>query len=167
MSSHFSKTMIGAAFLLASTTLGHAQSTQMQITVDESRILQLPVTPGAIILGNPSIADVSIQGLKLFVHGRSYGQTNLTILDLQGSEVASIKLVTVRAPDDTVAIYTMDKGDPLLQRFTSSCVDACQSILTVGDTKEYFETVKKQTEDKFKLATGEKSAEAEAPQAPQ
>ena len=55
--------------------------------------MSLPTAPGAIVIGNPSIADVSIQGQNIFIHGRSFGQTNLIILDLQGNQVANFDLM--------------------------------------------------------------------------
>jgi hypothetical protein len=37
----------------------------------------------------------------------------------------------------------------------------------VGDDKDYVERIKKQTSDKFGLATGSQTAETKAPEAPQ
>jgi hypothetical protein len=153
--------LAGAAVFLASTFTAQAEVQTIRVPVDESQILQLPGQPGAIIVGNPSIADVSIQGQKLFVHGRSFGETNLIILDLQGNQVASFRLVGTNAQDSLVTLFRAD------QRFSYSCNDTCQTNYQVGDNKDYTDIVKKQIADKFGLATGSETAEAKAPEAPQ
>lgn len=133
----------------------------LSVEVDKSHILTLPSTPGAIVIGNPAIADVSIQGQKIFIHGRSFGQTNLTILDLEGNQIANFDLIGKHTQVSTVAVF---RG-PLRQSY--SCSTLCESQIQVGDDPAYFDFLRKETEDKFKLATGSKSAEAEAPAAPQ
>jgi hypothetical protein len=153
--------LTGAAVYLAATITAQAEIQTLTVAVDESQILQLPAQPGAIIVGNPSIADVSIQGQKLFVHGRSFGHTNLIILDLQGNQIASFKLVGQLAQDTLLTVYRGPK------RYSYSCVGTCQTNLQVGDDKDYTELTKKQTEDKFGLATGSETAETKAPEAPQ
>lgn len=168
MISHISRILIGTALMLTSAQLAHAEVMKMRVMVDESQILQLPATPGAIIIGNPTVADVSIQGQKLFIHGRAFGQTNLTILDLQGNQVASFDLVTVAQRDDSVAVFKNERDGPNVGfRFTYSCIDTCNSVLTAGDDPKYFGQVEDQIKKKFELATGSQSAEAKAPEAPQ
>jgi hypothetical protein len=153
--------LTGAAVYLAATITAQAEIQTLTVAVDESQILQLPAQPGAIIVGNPSIADVSIQGQKLFVHGRSFGQTNLIILDLQGNQIASFKLVGTNVQDSLVAVF---RGP---SRFSYSCAGTCQSNFQIGDDEVYTKNLKTQTSDKFGLATGSETAEAKAPEAPQ
>ena len=46
------------------------------------------------MVGNPSIADVSVQsGKVLVVTGKSYGETNLIVMDADGKVVANRKLI--------------------------------------------------------------------------
>ena len=153
--------LAGVMVFLTSGMSAQAEIQTLAVAVDESQILQLPAQPGAIIIGNPSIADVSIQGQKLFVHGRSFGQTNLIILDLQGNQIASFKLVGQLAQDSLISVY---RGH---ERFSYSCAGTCEANLQVGDDKDYAERIKKQMSDKFGLATGSETAEAKAPEAPQ
>jgi hypothetical protein len=169
MMSHLKTLILGTAMIAALAAHARAEAQKLRVPVDESTILNLPTTPGAIVIGNPSIADVSIQGQKLFVHGRTFGQTNLTILDLEGNQVASFDLLGVRRPDDTVAVFKEPLENNLkgLWRYTYSCVDGCESILTVGDEPKFFGISKDQTKDKNELATGSTTAEAKAPEAPQ
>ncbi len=151
--------LLGAVAVLS--VAAHAESQTIVVAVDESQIMQLPTQPGAIIIGNPSIADVSIQGQQLFVHGRSFGQTNLTILDLQGKQIANFKLVGTLEQESLVTVY---RGP---RRFSYSCTGSCQSNLQTGDDGEFFRTVNEQTRSKNDLASGSTTAEAKAPEAPQ
>lgn len=153
--------LAGAVVMLASAVSAQAEVQTLAVAVDESQILQLPAQPGAIIIGNPSIADVSIQGQKLFVHGRSFGETNLIILDLQGNQIASFQLVGQLAQTSLVTVY---RGN---ERFSYSCAGTCQTNLQVGDDKDYVERINSQTSKKFGLATGSQTAETKAPEAPQ
>jgi Pilus formation protein N terminal region len=135
----------------------------LTIEVDESQMLTLPTPPGAIIIGNPSIADVSVQGQQIFIHGRGFGQTNLTILDLQGNQIASFSVMGKHTQESAVAIY---KGG-VNARYSYSCAPLCEPELQTGDNEVYFGNTAAQTSKKFELATGNKTAEAEAPAAPQ
>ena len=151
----------GAVAVMLVATAANAEVQTISIGVDQSQILQLPALPGAIVIGNPAIADVSIQGQKLFVHGRSFGQTSLTILDLQGNQMASFNLVGSLIQDGLVTLY---RGP---QRFSLSCAGTCSPTLQVGDDAASFDVQNKQLANKFALATGTTSAEAKAPEAPQ
>lgn len=151
----------GAFAMMVGMTAAKAEVQTISVDVDQSQILQLPATPGAIVIGNPSIADVSIQGQKLFIHGRSFGQTNLTILDLEGNQMANFNLVGTLAQDGLVTLY---KGT---SRYSLSCTGTCAPNLQVGDEDSYFLTQTKQMGAKSSLATGSQTAETKAPEAPQ
>lgn len=163
--SDMSKTILPAVFLSFSCLLAlpqHATAGQiLTVEVDESRVLTLPATPGAIVVGNPAIADVSVQGQRIFIHGRSFGQTNLTILDLDGNTIADFDLVGKHTQVSSVALF---KGT---NRYSYSCATYCESEIQVGDDANYVSSLISVTSGKIELATGNKTAEAAAPQAPQ
>jgi hypothetical protein len=139
-----------------------AQAGQLlEIEVDESQIMTLPSTPGAIVIGNPSIADVSIQGQKIFVHGRGFGQTNLTILDLQGNQIANFDVVGKQTKSSAFAVF---RGP---DRYSFSCATFCEAEAQIGDQQDRMLGILAQNSAKIELATGNKTAEAAAPQAPQ
>jgi Pilus formation protein N terminal region len=133
----------------------------LEIEVDESQIMTLPSTPGAIVIGNPAIADVSIQGQKIFVHGRGFGQTNLTILDLQGNQIANFNVVGKQTKSSALALF---RGP---DRYSYSCATYCEAEAQIGDQQERMLGILAQNSAKIELATGNKTAEATAPQAPQ
>lgn len=151
----------GSVAVILGASVAHAEVQTILVRVDESQVLQLPASPGAIVIGNPAIADVSIQGQKLFLHGRSFGQTNLTILDLEGKQMANFNLVGTLEQNELVTLY---RGT---QRYSMSCTGSCAPNMQVGDEVIYFGSQVKQLQDKLSLATGSESSEVKAPEAPQ
>jgi Flp pilus assembly secretin CpaC len=152
--------LLGVAALVQMNSASSARDA-LRVQVDESQTMTLPGTPGAIILGNPSIADVSVQGSKLFIHGRGFGQTNLTILDLQGNAIADFDLMVSHTQISSIAVY---RGTA---RQSYSCAPYCEGEVQVGDSEEHFKQIIGQVSSKIQIATGSKTAEASAPPAPQ
>jgi Flp pilus assembly secretin CpaC len=153
--------LAGAAVMCFPLASAQAGGQVLTVEVDESQILQLPKAPGAIVVGNPSIADVSIQGQKIFVHGRGFGQTNLTILDLEGNQMANFSLVGVHSQPATISVY---RG---AERYSYSCMPNCEAQVQVGDNTQFMSLTASQLGAKMGLATGSNIAEAAAPQQPQ
>jgi len=64
--------------------------------LNKTEIVRLPGPATSIIVGNPKIADVTVQASDLlFVVGRGYGETNLIILDNQGNTMMNADLQVV------------------------------------------------------------------------
>jgi Pilus formation protein N terminal region len=152
--------MVSAIALCAGATVASAGQF-LEIQADESKMISLNAAPGAVILGNPSIADVSIDGNRVFLHGRGYGQTSLLILDANGTELASFDLAIKHTQVSNVALF---RGPA---RFSYSCAPNCETELQIGDDAENFKTLSEQWQKKTEIATGSKTAEAKAPAAPQ
>jgi hypothetical protein len=133
----------------------------MEIESDESKMLTLATAPGAVILGNPSIADVSIDGNNIFVHGRGFGQTSLLILDSTGNQIASFDLAVKHTQVSNVAVF---KGP---ERYSYSCAPYCETELQIGDNFGHFKDLAEEWKAKTEIATGSKTSEAKAPAAPQ
>jgi hypothetical protein len=119
----------------------------LTVEVDESQLMTLPSTPGAIT--------------KLILHGRGFGQTTLTILDLDGNQIANFKVIGKHTQVSNVAVF---RG---ADRYSYSCAPYCESEIQVGDKLDYTSGLIVQSTAKLELSTGSKTAEAEAPQAPQ
>src|SRR5262245_46150533 len=65
-----------------------AESADATITVhlDRAKILKLPDETATLVVGNPLIADVTVQqGGIVVITGKSYGITNLVALDRSGT----------------------------------------------------------------------------------
>ncbi|MCB1377282.1 MAG: pilus assembly protein N-terminal domain-containing protein [Alphaproteobacteria bacterium] len=125
---------------------------------DHSRVLSVARPPGTVIVGNPSIADVTIQGDQVFLHAKSYGNTNILILDEAGNHLADYE-VTVQTGGDT-GVYVFKAG--LAQTYV--CAPECEATLRVGDYSEYFNGVAKQQQKRNSIALGAKDGESPAPE---
>ena len=73
---------IAALAVLCSATMALANGTY-SVDLNKTEIVRLPENAGAVVIGNPSIADVTVHSANtLFVVGRGYGETNLIVLNL-------------------------------------------------------------------------------------
>jgi hypothetical protein len=105
----------------------------IDIVLDQARLIKLPERVSTLVIGNPLIADVSMQSSGLMVvTGKGYGVTNLIALDRNGA-VLMEKQVAVKGPYvNTVVVY---RG---VQRETYSCAPFCEPRVTLGDATAFF-----------------------------
>jgi hypothetical protein len=112
----------------------HAESETVNVQLDRATILRLPSKVATIVIGNPAVADGSLQtGGLLVVTGKGYGATNLLALDRQGDTLAEYT-VSVSGPteSDKVVVY---RG---VERETWSCAPKCEHAVVLGDSAPYF-----------------------------
>jgi hypothetical protein len=103
------------------------------VNIDQARLIKLPARVATIVVGNPLIADVTLQpGGIVVVTGKGYGATNLIALD-RGGEVLVDRLIQVEAPADP--IITVYRG---IERESLSCMPVCQPRVTLGDSDKFF-----------------------------
>ncbi|GGK32803.1 pilus assembly protein N-terminal domain-containing protein [Salinarimonas ramus] len=109
----------------------------LTVFLDHAKVIRLPERTQTVIVGNPFIADVTVQrnGI-LIVTGKSYGATNLIALDGQGLLLAE-SMVSVQAPDSD-GVVVVQRG---LARESYACTPNCQPSLRLGDSPEYFGAV--------------------------
>jgi hypothetical protein len=124
------------------------------IYTDHSRILRVDRAPGTVIVGNPSIADVTIQGTQVFLHARSYGTTNIIIMDDNGNQLADYDVTVQTGGSDNVFVF---KAGAVKQTYL--CAPDCEATLHVGDDKDFFKDLATQQQSKVNIALGQKSGE--------
>src|SRR5690348_8502747 len=82
-----------------------ASAASVTITVDEAQVMKLPERVATLVVGNPLIADISIQaGGMAVLTGKGYGMTNLLVLDRAGA-VLEQKTIQVKGARDSVVVY--------------------------------------------------------------
>jgi hypothetical protein len=121
--------------LLSAATIAPAQAaTTFTVNVDQAQIMKLPEKVATIVIGNPLIADATLQsGGILVVTGKGYGSTNLLALDKQGRVVMNTTVQVMGAiGSDLVVVY---KGTA---RETYSCSPECAPRITLGDDPKFF-----------------------------
>lgn len=101
-----------------------------QVDLNKTRVLHLSQPAGAIVVGNPDIADVSVHSSDtLFLVGRGYGQTNILVLNSAGETVMDADIqVSNTLPSNGVRVYN---GANMRQTF--SCAPYCQPAPVLGD----------------------------------
>lgn len=121
-----------AALAIASTLLtpmvAMAESAPVSVKVNMARILRINAPAATVIIGNPGIADAAIQDPQtLVLTGKSYGQTNLIVLDAQGNPIADTMIEVVQEQAGLVTVYLGNK------RTSLACEPVCQPIIMLGD----------------------------------
>ena len=130
----FRRSIIGAlASAIASTALtGAACAGEVWVTMDYVKPFMLERPAGQIIVGNPGIADVTVQDpRKILLYGKSPGATNLYIFDEDGEKIDNL-IVRVRSVGD--GMVTFQRGT---QRTTLNCMTNCEATVTVGDGESF------------------------------
>lgn len=111
-----------------------AQADTLSINVDQAQIMRLPEKIATIVIGNPLIADATLQsGGVLVVTGKGYGATNLLALDRSGRVVMEKTIQVLGA--GTGDIVTVFKG---VERESYSCAPNCERRITLGDSPGFF-----------------------------
>jgi hypothetical protein len=119
------------------------------VRYDQSQLLRLPRAASEIIVGNPSIADVTLQdGNLLVVTGKTFGITNVIALDADHNVIQDQRVMVER---DDRKIVNLHKGS---QRFTYACTPNCEPTLTIGDEKDFFSSVQSANSAKTKFSQG-------------
>lgn len=110
------------------------------VEVDQARLFKLPERAATVVIGDPLIADLSIQpGGLAVVTGKGYGATNVIVLDKNGAVLAE-HTVLVRGPSDPIVVVY--RGST---RETYSCTPECSPRITLGDDGDYFTQVLNQS----------------------
>jgi hypothetical protein len=127
-------------FLLVPLAVPSPAAESISVVVDQARLIKLPEKIATIVVGNPLIADVSLQpGGLMVVTGKSYGATNVMALDRQGTVLLD-RMVQVEGSSDK--IVTVYRG---IERESYSCTPTCQRRITLGDTQTYFSSTLSQS----------------------
>ena len=134
-------------------------SEQLTVTTDQSQIITVNRAPGTVVVGNPTIADVTIQGNQLFVHGRVFGKTNIIVLDENGSHLAEYMVNVVLEDDYNVVVFKAGVGAGI-QKESYTCKTDCESVFHIGDSLDYYKLINEQQKNKLGLAQGQKPGES-------
>jgi Flp pilus assembly secretin CpaC len=103
------------------------------VHLDEARLIALPDRAATVVIGNPLIADVSVQpGGPAILTGKSYGATNLIIIDRGGAVLTEHDVEVQESSDKIVVVY---RG---VNRSTHSCTPECAARVTLSDQTEFF-----------------------------
>lgn len=133
-------------------TLAETSDT-VQVNVDQAKLIRMPQNITTLVVGNPLIADVTLQpGGMVVVTGKGYGATNVIGMDGRGTVVTD-RVIQVAGPSDNVV--TVYRG---VNRESYSCMPNCERRITLGDGEAYFKSTIEQADKLNTQATGASQA---------
>jgi hypothetical protein len=140
-----------------------ANAEEMILKTDQTSLLMLSAEPGTIVIGNPGIADVTLNGKQLFIHGKAPGNTNVTIIDVNGNKMSDLDLTVANGYRNMVSVFAGSaKGATTRNTFT--CVPDCEPAMVAGDSSDFLSATIADNNQRAAFATGvKKSNETAAP----
>jgi Flp pilus assembly secretin CpaC len=141
--------LIGGAALACSLMSVQAVAAEFKVEINEQKALHLPAPIATVMVGNPAIADVSVESPQtVYVLGRGYGKTNFIALDASGKQVAQYDLAVVA---QSGGVVTLLRGSG---QSTYSCTPRCEPVVNPGDTSDSFSAALSQTTAASGVASG-------------
>ncbi len=113
---------LGALLAMSIGAMPAAADQGIEVTMNQAKVVKLARAADTIIIGNPDIADASVQDASTIVlTGKGFGVTNLVILDETGTPIIDEQITVTRATASSVRIYRRASIQTL------SCTPYCES----------------------------------------
>ncbi len=120
-------------------------SETIKVTLNQVTLVELNDLIADALIGNPAIADITIQtGKSFIITGKSYGRTNVILLNKKGKTIFN---KSIAVDDQQDAIVRLQRGNA---RVSYTCSPNCQPTPTLGDDREYMKSVTDNIKDKMK-----------------
>lgn len=106
---------------------------EIRVDMDYARLVKMPEGARTLVLGNPAIADATLlrDGGLLVVSGKSFGATNLIVLDQTGARVLETLISVVPAQDKLVVFRGVDRRESL------ACDPLCVRAIDPADDHQH------------------------------
>ncbi len=131
ISKSFGFAAVTALGLALSSMAAQSSENGIEVVLNQAKILKLARPADTIVVGNPDIADASVQNSSTIVlTGKGFGVTNLVILDEEGSPIIDEQVFVTRQDARSVRIYRRAS----LQ--TLSCTPRCEAAHKTDAEKE-------------------------------
>ncbi|MBO0140960.1 pilus assembly protein N-terminal domain-containing protein [Agrobacterium sp. Ap1] len=119
--------LVLAAFTLASSLLSADISTAddkqdvLRVFMNQARVLKLDRPVAKVIVGNSEVADATVaDATTIVLTGRSFGTTNLVLLDQDGNAIADERVLVSIDEGNTVRVFKQT------ERTVLSCTPNCE-----------------------------------------
>lgn len=115
-----------------------------RVELNRTEVVHLPQAAAAIVVGNPSVADVSVHSEDtIFLVGRGFGDTNIIILNKAGETVMNANIAVVGSSStNNVRVFAGGAAE----RSTYNCSPYCQPSPNLGDATAFIGANSSQTE---------------------
>jgi Flp pilus assembly secretin CpaC len=112
--------LIAAAMIIADAQAIAASG--IDVVMNQAKIVKLARPADTIVIGNPAIADASVQDdTTIVLTGRGFGVTNLVVLDEDGNPIVDEQVIVSRDNPHSVRVYRRANVQTL------SCTPFCES----------------------------------------
>jgi len=93
----------------------------LRVYMDQARVLKLDRPVSKVIVGNAKVADATVADAKTIVlTGRSFGSTNLVLLDADGNAILDQSILVSIDEANTVRVFRQT------ERTVLSCTPNCE-----------------------------------------
>lgn len=93
----------------------------LRVYMDHARVLKLDRPVSKVIIGNAAVADATVADSKTIVlTGRSFGTTNIVLLDADGNAIVDERILVSIDEDHTVRVFRQ------INRSVLSCTPSCE-----------------------------------------
>ncbi|OCW58068.1 pilus assembly protein N-terminal domain-containing protein [Hoeflea olei] len=117
----FVQVACGLALAVASSLPAHGAEDVIRVFMDHARILKLDRPVAKVIIGNASVADVAVSDPQtIILTGKSYGTTNLVILDQTGNAIVDERIMVSVDEANTLRVFKQTS------RSVYSCSPSCE-----------------------------------------
>lgn len=120
----FNHIALGTAITLlsSSTLVNMAHSSELlRVFMNHARILKFEQPVSSVIVGNSEVADITVSDpTTVVLTGKSYGSTNLVILNDQGEAIVDKRIVVSVDEENSVRIFRQ------IDRTVLSCAPICE-----------------------------------------
>ena len=132
--------LAGFASLTLAPSISYADD--IQIPLDQVRVLTFTTPVKTVFVGNPVIADITvIDPMHVFILGKNFGSTNLVALDAMGREAANDQITVLERPG---SIVSLQRGAGKTTMLCTS--EHCEATPTPGDETARYDAVSAQAE---------------------
>ncbi|WP_312406683.1 pilus assembly protein N-terminal domain-containing protein [Rhizobium sp.] len=129
--------LVLAALTLASSLLSADISTAddkqdvLRVFMNQARVLKLDRPVAKVIVGNSEVADATVaDATTIVLTGRSFGTTNLVLLDQDGNAIADERVLVSIDEGNTVRVFKQT------ERTVLSCTPNCEQHAEFDTTKK-------------------------------
>ena len=120
---------------------------ELWLTIDQVRNYEIETPVSSIVVGNPAIADVTVQSNnKILLYGKTPGLTNIYFFDQNGDRIDNLN-IRVQSPSGNMLV--LNRG---VERATYTCTQKCELTAAVGDSDAIFGQVTGQATAKVSTA---------------
>lgn len=118
----------GVAFMGAG-QMASAEDDLLRVFMNHARVLRLDRPVAKVIVGNSNVADATVADANTIVlTGRSFGTTNLVLLDAEGNAIADERILVSIDEGNTVRVFRQT------DRSILSCTPNCEQHADFDNT---------------------------------